>query len=192
MKPTEKESLLNRQEVVFSLIGRCLLNLQNYEHAMKALLSDHRFSGFVQGIESSLARRNAKFSKQTLGQLVAELTGSFLANEARGNDAGKENSSSVPVEVAHVSFHCSIQMSDEVLDQTKEGLSQLVALRNELVHHFSEQFDLHTLAGCQAAEAYLVKAREQIILRNRELATWAKALVDLRQLTADTLLNMPI
>lgn len=40
-------------------------------------------------------------------------------------------------------------------DQVVSSLKELVALRNEFVHHFLERFDVWSVIGCQDADAYL-------------------------------------
>lgn len=57
-----------------------------------------------------------------------------------------------------VSFRFQTELPEERYVETKAALKELVDLRNELVHHFLQRFDLWDAAGCKAAEAFLMKA----------------------------------
>ena len=46
-------------------------------------------------------------------------------------------------------------------------------MRNELVHHFLERFDLWSVAGCQNADLYLDAGMAKVDNRYAELRHWA-------------------
>jgi OST-HTH/LOTUS domain len=64
-------------------------------------------------------------------------------------------------------------MTDEQLKTTHADVRALVKLRNNLVHHFIEQFDLGTENGCAAAKTHLADAYARIDAAFGHLRGWA-------------------
>jgi hypothetical protein len=56
----------------------------------------------------------------------------------------------------------NISMSPELHAQTKAGLAELVDLRNDLVHHLIENFDISDENGCRAASSHLDSCYEPV------------------------------
>ena len=65
-------------------------------------------------------------------------------------------------------------MSAEHLEAITAELKELVDLRNELVHHLLERFDLGQLDRCEAAVTYLDASRSTIDRHYQTLRTWAE------------------
>ena len=57
-------------------------------------------------------------------------------------------------------------------------------MRNELVHHLIERFDLWTSDGCAAAIGHLGGCYERIDRQHRDLADWAKHISEARAMMA--------
>jgi hypothetical protein len=164
------------QREVQRLLGRCLLRLQQYERLLKELLLSREAAGTVATSPARLAKRAGDLRTATLGTLVKELCGSYVvtgeAGPAEPVDVAKE---ALTAGLPTFSFRLSIQMSEERVEQTRQALSELVALRNGLVHHLLEQFDLWSMEGCERAHDHLTAAYGRIEVRWYELSVWAKS-----------------
>ena len=64
-------------------------------------------------------------------------------------------------------------LQPEDYERVVAGLKELVALRNELVHHFLERFDIWSEAGCHDADAYLDAGMAKVDGHYAELRQWA-------------------
>jgi hypothetical protein len=161
--------------------GLCVLRLQGYERSVKAVLAAHR--GFVplDPAARAAAARVGQFDPQTLGVLVGQMTGSFLGSaEARlQGDA--------PEPLLGMSWHFRIGLSDQDLAQVEADLRDVVALRNRLVHHFTEDHDLFTVEGCARASAALDEAGARIDRARADLRVWADDLDRARSTLAEAL-----
>jgi hypothetical protein len=82
-----------------------------------------------------------------------------------------------------------VVMSPERYEQSKAALAELVALRNELVHHFLERFDLWQEQGCIEADTYLDASFELIDGHALDLEAMAKSMESARILTASFMLT---
>ena len=155
---------------------------------MKHMVGSHRISGYVKSLECIRTKRKEEVSAKTLGQLVGELTGSFLTTTGSDENGNPETGdpSEGPAE-AHVSFRVRLEMTEEEYNSTKEGLAKLVTLRNELVHHFLQRYDLSDQSGANAANVYLDEVRQVIERQLDALRGWAKAYNDTREATKEFL-----
>jgi len=72
------------------------------------------------------------------------------------------------------SIEYSIQMSPENFAQAQKEWTELVALRNQLVHHFIERFDVWTETGCVAADSYLEACYASVAGHYKKLGEWAE------------------
>ena len=158
-------------------LGRCMLLLQQYERLMKAVLSSMAISGSLDQLPSSRDQRMAKIRTKTLGTLVKQFTGEHLT-VMQGTELYKgEDSSSLPYTSGpRIDVRYSLGLSTKVYEETKAGLAELVDLRNELVHHLVEQFDLTTISGCCAASLHLDRCYERIEKNCQLLKTWATSI----------------
>jgi uncharacterized protein with HEPN domain len=69
----------------------------------------------------------------------------------------------------------------------KIDLTELVNMRNNLVHHFIDAHDLWSVEGCHSAQDALVLAYEQIFQNYERLCELAENMNRSRQLMADAL-----
>jgi hypothetical protein len=182
VEQSQEESLENLQAIVSRKLGSCILRLQHYEKLMKFLLAHTELSGYADEIEVRRSKRKEDVGRKTLGQLVGELTDSYLNGEETNpqGEVGEDDSTLDPTR-AHIKVSCSVELDKEEYQRTKEGLSQLVALRNELVHHFLDRFDLWDGSDCQSAQKYLDDASQIIGTRLDELQGWAKSMQEIRK-----------
>lgn len=183
------KSLQAQQHEVQRKLGRCTLRLQQYERLLKALVASAVLEGPVEELPAVRARQVAGASDKSLGTLVRMFTASHLTSEVPTGKAdanGASNGDKYP-DAAWASMRFSISMPPQRQEQTKVGLAKLVALRNDLVHHLIERFDISNESGCSAASNYLDSCYEQIDGHCRLLATWAASLTEAEALASSYL-----
>lgn len=174
------EQLPQMQGVVSQKMGRCILRLQQLELVIKAILAFSKIEGHPEDLLTNLERRKESFATKTLGQLVGELTGAYFLPGV-GEDTESPPSNDQDPTRAYFRMTCVTQLEEAAYEQTKIALRELVDVRNELVHHFMSRFELFSVAGCEAAVAYLDKAFELIDKHDRELRLMAKTMDESRK-----------
>ena len=168
--------------VIMQKLGRCVLRLQQYEILMKRMVANHEISGYADELKEKLDSRKAQVNSKTLGQLIGELTGSYLKTpeeEPRSGQAASEPPRDP--KRTYLQLHYRLKMDEEQYRQTREGLCQLVALRNELVHHFMERFNLWDAPGRRAANRSLDDAYRTIDSHFQMLLRWARSMDQARR-----------
>ena len=172
------EDVIDLQPIVQRKFGRCLLRLQQYERLLKAMVADGELSGPADRLPTIREQKIACAQKKTMGTLVGILTESFLTRPPRNEeesqteaDAGDQN---------WFSYRHRLEMPAEHYEATKTALKELVDLRNDLVHHFLERFDLWSESGCQTADGVLEESYETINRHCLNLQSWAKHINEAR------------
>jgi hypothetical protein len=182
---TELPVAADLQREVQRLLGRCLLRFQQYERLLKAVLATQEISGTIDTAPARQAERVEDLRTLTLGTLVKEFLGTYVTRE--GEDAAEpRNLEQEALDSGKVVFRyrMTMQMSDERIAETKDALRELVALRNELVHHLIERFDVWTVVGCVAAKEHLAQSYSLIDARFEELRGWAETADNARAMSA--------
>lgn len=169
-------SLEKPQQEVQRWLGKCLLRIQYYERLLKALLVDHELVGPVETLEAQRRARAAKLADKSLGTLVKLLFESYVVPEAFERDLLPDEK--VPKDRISFAFSMRLPLTETHLSQTKAAIEELVALRNEMVHHLIERFDLGTEQGCLDALAHLKACAERVDRHMNELRSWAKAMME--------------
>lgn len=169
------------------LLGRCILRLQQYERLLKAILQMCSVTITADGPSGGLAVQEADVRLKTLGMLVGAFTGDHLFALGEG-----EMDNVRVKDVPDFSVHLRLGMTAEAFERTKQDLAELVTLRNDLVHHFIEQHDIATVAGCQSALVALHAADERIGAHLVRLQAWATTLMQARQEAARALSSGPV
>jgi len=164
-------------------LGRCLVRLQQYERLLKAMLSHHRLGGVAEELPALQVENVKRYANQTLGQLVGSLLDSYAV--APGIKKPVLNDAKVPPDKVSMSFHVQMEMDEERLAAFKAAIQELVSLRNDLVHHFIERFDIWTNEGCTAALVYLSASYACIDRHVLELREWAKRMDEARSKFAE-------
>ncbi|WP_025809361.1 OST-HTH/LOTUS domain-containing protein [Pseudomonas chlororaphis] len=161
-------------QLVQRKLGRCLLRLQQYERQLKVIAAHGELSGPADRLHTIREQKIACAQKKTMGMLVGTLTESFLTlpppNEEESQteaDAGDQ---------IWFSYRHQLEVPAEHYEAMKVALKELVELRNELVHHFLERFDLWSESGCQAADGFLEESYETINRHYLNLQCWDKAM----------------
>ena len=170
-------------------LGRCMLRLQQYERLLKSMVAGMALEGPFEQLQATRARQVASASDKSLGTLVRMFTGSHLtfAPSESEKEPGDTSSGAQSAGVAWASMRFSISMSPERYEQTKAGLAELVALRNDLVHHLIERFDISDESGCCAAATHLDACYEQIDAHFERLKDWARSLAETQALASSFL-----
>lgn len=168
------------QRTVQRKLGRCMLQLQQYERLLKVMVAHSELSGPAERLQELRDEKVACVHKKTLGTLVGMLTESYL----KLPDLPDESEHAERSDRIWFSFRYQMELPEERYVETKAALKELVDLRNELVHHFLQRFDLWSAEGCVAAEAYLDESYETIDGHYLTLRDWAKSMDEARQLMA--------
>jgi hypothetical protein len=170
-------------------LGRCMLRLQQYERLLKSMVAGMALEGPFEQLQATRARQVASASDKSLGTLVRMFTGSHLifAPSESEKEPGDTSSDAQSAGVAWASMRFSISMSPERYEQTKAGLAELVALRNDLVHHLIERFDISDESGCRAATTHLESCYVQIDGHCERLKGWAMDVAESQALASSYL-----
>lgn len=174
------EPPLELQRDVQRKLGRCLLRLQQYEILLKALVAHGEIAGQPAGLQAVQDAQVACAQKKTLGALVGMLTERHLTSvevddttEAPQGDGG-----------SWFRFRFQVGLDAGQQQDTKAALKELVDLRNELVHHFLQRFNIWERQGCINAHAYLDASFETIDGHYLTLRGWAQGMEEARALMA--------
>jgi hypothetical protein len=162
------------QDEVQRLLGRCLLRLQQYEKLLKALLAHHEVVGPMHEQQSRLAARIEDVRTDTLGTLVKSLFDSYI--EIEGTERAILDDDKVSAQTMSIGSRVSMQMSEDQREETTSALKELVVLRNDLVHHLIDRFDLGSYNGCTAAIDHLNASFSRIDSHFVELQQWARGI----------------
>jgi len=171
------------QHEVQRQLGRCVVRLQQYERLLKALLSHHRLGGAAEDLPALQAENAKRYASQTLGQLVGSFFDTYAV--APGTERPVLNDAEVPLDKVSMSFQFRMEMDEERLAAVKAAVQELVGLRNDLVHHFIERFDLWANDGCTAALEHLSVSYARIDRHFLELREWAKHMDEARSKFAE-------
>lgn len=178
--PTSTE-VADVQREVQRLLGRCMLRLQQYEHLLKALVAHHEISGPADSIVQIREERIQNVATDTLGVLIGKLLESYVLVSGAQREVLDVDE---PANVIAFSFRTSLEINDEDYARTRDSLKDLVELRNGLVHHFIERFDLRQTGSCAAARDHLLMCYGRIELHYVQLRSWIEHTEQVRQLAA--------
>jgi hypothetical protein len=178
--PTPEPTYATVQREVQRKFGLCLLRLQQYELLLKSLIAGRKLTGSANTLEERLAERIAETSTKTLGQLVGDLARDHLKPFKEDDEKAVllENDASGIL----VGFEASISMPPDRLAAITQELSELVDMRNQLVHHFLEGFDLMSEPGCGKADAFLSQCNEKVSGYTSTLRGWIASSTQARAL----------
>lgn len=161
------------------LLGSCMLQLQRYELAAKALLTGSDISVQTWSPGTATDLQSSAVKGKTLGALVNQMRDSFLRDtRSLPSDDPSEDGPAFR-------FRMQLGFSADDPGQIEAGLKELVAVRNDLVHHFLETHDLRDVTGCKKAKSALEATSLLIEARYKDLSQWTADLVQTRQRVAD-------
>ena len=169
--------------------GRCMLRLQQYERQLKSMVASMDVEGPLEQLQAKRAGQVANVSDKSLGTLVRMFAGSHLIPTPSDAEKapGDTSSGGKSADVAWARMRFNISMSPERYAETTAGLVELVALRNDLVHHLIERFDISDENGCRAATTHLESCYEKIDGHFERLKGWATSLTEVQVLSLSLL-----
>jgi hypothetical protein len=181
--------IADKQHEVQRRLGRCLLRLQQYEAQMKAVVALHDLGGTLSTLASVPARRSAELSMTNLGKVAERLFKTVIVPEGFSESDAADAALTTGTEVAFRTV-VRIQMSRADFEKARQGVKDLVDLRNTLVHHLLELFDVCSEEGCVDAIDYLSNAYARVDEHLLQLRQWAESLDRSKQRAAQEL-NSP-
>ena len=167
-------------------LGRCMLRFQQYERMLKTMVATASFEGAPENLTSVLAKQTTEASTMTLGTLVRLFARDCLVDGQQGVDATEAaaGSDEKTAEVSSMKMQFAISMPTERYEQTSAALKELKEMRNDLVHHLIERFDIAEESGCLAATRHLQDCYQKIDDHLGQLKEWSDGQANVRQLAA--------
>lgn len=187
----DPENLVSQQREIQRKYGRNVLRLQQYESLMKSLVAGQNIAGPASQLNEIRAQEIESTSKKTLGNVVGYLTKNYITLAVAETDSQQSDETSCEQE-PYLSIKFGIQMAEHDFNRILKEQSNIVDLRNELVHHFLEHHDISSESGCQKADIYLNVCYVQINARFKELQRWVTSANDSRILIANLLATTQI
>lgn len=174
------ESLLQIRQEVQRKLGCNVMLLQHYELLVKGLLTEGSFSGFVDEL-SDLKRQKAQTNwKKTLGQVSNEFLGNCIID---ARDVVNDTLTvSETIDQVWLSVNRSFILEGSHLEEFKNEMAEIVELRNKLIHHFVESYNIHTEEGCALANTYLDTCYELIDAHYQKLRNFAKKHIEINEI----------
>ncbi|KPF61719.1 hypothetical protein D621_00290 [beta proteobacterium AAP51] len=149
---------------------------------MKAMLAHHELAGPVETLEGQRSTRIEKLSDKSLGTLVKALFETYVVPDGFERDLLPDDK--VPSDRISMAFSFRMSMAPDRWAQTKEAVEDLVAMRNDLVHHLIDRFDVWSDEGCVAAVRHLEDSYSRIDRHYFELVEWATNMEKAREAAA--------
>ena len=165
--------------------GLCMLRMQRYELLAKAVVA----GSVIESDGQSVALRNEAsarpISNMTLGLLIKEITGSVIKSDAKRDDPD-EPIAGDPARVRIRTTFASELPADEHA-KLEIRLKGFVDTRNDLAHHFLQQFDVSSDSGCKVAIAHLDQCLESVDAEFLELQNLASRLREMIEMQSQVL-----
>lgn len=134
---------------VFRKIGRNLMLFQQMEGMLKFLVANNGVAGYASEFEDIHAKRTEVIRKRTMGQLVGEFMETLLGEGPLGPAEPDE------LREVWVSYSFRIETDAARYEERKSALADVVADRNELIHHFLPRWNSNSVESTQDADRYL-------------------------------------
>lgn len=155
-------------------LGRCMLSLQQYEHLLKALLAQHERTGSIDTLDAEQAARRDRLANLTLGSLAKVLFETVVVPE--GFERERLPTHPTPPDQPLFAISFRLAFAPDRLADLRAQVEELVLMRNELVHHFIQRFDLWTDEGCATALRHLQDSHALIRQHHEQLREWIHSL----------------
>lgn len=156
-------------------LGHCMMLLQEYERQLKLMLVRMSTEGSAMALQADQSRRSSLIHKKTLGQLLKVFTADYLVSEAKEAQASEGHTSAdrVSPDESFVSLSFRFVLPSARHAGIKERLAGMIRMRNDLVHHLLERFDLSRVEGWAAACDHLDACYDEIQRQLSALQDWA-------------------
>lgn len=178
--PSNEDPRSELQRDIQRLLGRCLLRVQQYERLLKAMLAHQELAGPVDTLEGQRVKRAEKLSDKSLGLLVKALFETYVVPEGFERELLPDDKA--PTDRIAMAFSFRLSMAPEDWSRTKAAIEELVDLRNGLMHHLMEKFNVWSEDGCVEAIRHLEESYDRIDRHFLELVTWAKSMDEARSM----------
>jgi hypothetical protein len=169
-------------------LGRCLMRIQQYEQMAKTLVAHSDIAGPAKQLLKIQNKRIKKASNASLGNLVQrtdlDFTNLRTLFSAVGTEPNLLDESKPPTDQVSFAIRFRIQMTEEQRAETLRALDAFVNLRNRLVHHFMDDFDIFSDGGCTKALQHLHDSYAEIDKQYNTLRPHLMQLDETRQRVA--------
>lgn len=170
--------------------GLCVLRLQRYEHLAKAVLGGAVVETHGQTIARPNETRAGPIAKKTLGPVMEDLVKGVIKSDAAPDDPDDEIAGDLNLIKIRTRF--TRVLPADAHEKFKHRTESFVDMRNELVHHFLQRFDLTSDGGYQAAMAHLDRCLQSVDAELLELEGLAKDMQQMISLQTQILSQMDI
>lgn len=201
------DELVAKSREVQRLLGRCLLRIQQLEKLLKAVVTVQHHYGSGADSAQLAQQRASQVAKLGMGDLVDFILAEVLhvrtgqvgpdgLEAERPSRRGASNGQSKTAALAKRHdqaqakamadqrpwFTSKLTMSagPEEAREITERLTSLVQLRNRVVHHFCDDHEIRTEAGCDRATAFLEQTDASLAQHMDHLRKWALELDEAR------------
>ena len=164
---------------VLQRIGRNLVLFQQVEALLKYLLVYGYFRGPTSDLTGAYRQKQASLHRQTMGQLVGQITDEFLS------DAGDDRDLPADAQAGWMSFSFRMQGDPAFYERERADMGLMVSERNDLVHHFSQRWDQTSTSSTIAAAAALDAQHARIVPIRERLHAFADAMQQGRKALAE-------
>lgn len=184
-------SAIEVQREVQRKLGRCMIRIQQFELLMKAMLSSMAGEGTVKEFELAKEKTASNVNGKSLGNLVNDyFFTDYLVNadtvrdkldRAEEAELASPEAAAVAAGLPYFKYRFQMQMEPREQEREKAALNKFRDLRNEIVHHLLDKFNLGEASSCQAALAYLDESYEAIDEHFIRLKGWASSMNTARE-----------
>ena len=184
-------SAIEVQREVQRKLGRCMIRIQQFELLMKAMLSSMAGEGTVKEFELAKEKTASNVNGKSLGNLLNDyFFADYLVNAdtvrdkldpAEEAELASPEAAAVAAGLSYFKYRFQMQMEPREQEREKAALNKFRDLRNEIVHHLLDKFNLGEASSCQAALAYLDESYEAIDEHFIRLKGWASSMNTARE-----------
>ena len=178
-------STIDVQREVQRKLGRCMIRIQQFELLMKAMLCSMAAEGTIKQFELAKEKTASDVNEKSLGNLLNDyFFTDYLVNadtvrekldHAEDIELSAPEAAAVAAGLPYFKYRFQMRMEPDELEREKAALIKFKNLRNEIVHHLLDKFDLGETASCQTALAYLDESYEAIDEHFIRLKGWASS-----------------
>lgn len=178
MPDTTENSSSPATAEVLQKIGRNVVLFQQIEAALKFLVSNSAIETHGTRLSDATERRLDEVKRSTLGQLVAPFARTLRPEPA---SADAEEAADLATDEVCIRFRFSIETDSAFVDTHNTRMAEVVAARNELIHHFLPRWDSTAPDGSTAAASWLDVQHAQARLMFDQLQSFVTSLREGRQ-----------
>ncbi|GAB7549924.1 hypothetical protein [Cupriavidus sp. 8B] len=146
---------------------------------LKFVVANGAAEGYRGELRKLQEEKRAAVSKKTMGQLIGDFVNGHLGPESSGREA--------PTELREVwfSFRFNVEAGEPFYEQRRAGLADIVAERNELIHHLLPRWDIKSRDRTREVADYLDQQREKTLAELEVLRGMVKVFEDGRRAQAE-------